>query len=96
MGSDGLTFLSPKPRPYRSFMTISYPLEPVVWASIVASLAFMTIAMFVVSNVEEYLVPGLRLNQWSRIKQSSWYAFGTLLGESITRDIKLKRAWGLR
>ncbi len=96
MGSDGLTFLSPKPRPYRSFFTISYPLGPVVWATVLALLLAIPLLMFTVSNVEERVIPGLRLRQWSLLGQAAWYAFGTLIGESITRDTRSERAWALR
>ncbi len=44
---------------------------------------------------EESLL-GRRLRSWSTLRESSWYAFGTLIGESITRDTKSEGAWGLR
>ncbi len=36
------------------------------------------------------------LSNWSNIGQASWYVFGTLIGESITRDTRSEGAWGLR
>ena len=77
-------------------MTIFHPLGPIVWAGVIASLAAISVVMCIVSNLEKGLMPNLRLKQWTRIRQAFWYSFGTLLGESITRDTKMKGAWGLR
>lgn len=36
------------------------------------------------------------LRQWSKLSGASWYTFGTLIGESITRDTRSEGAWALR
>ncbi len=46
-------------------------------------------------QIEERFV-GRRLVHFSSTRESYWYAFGTLLGESITRDTRTQGAWGLR
>ncbi len=90
-----LVFLTHKPLRASNYFTILLPLEPAVWLAVAVSLAVVTAALWLVSWREESLL-GRRLTHWSRLKEASWYAFGTLIGESITRDTRSEGAWGLR
>jgi hypothetical protein len=51
--------------------------------------------MLAASRIEERLTK-LSLRQWSSVSGAYWYAFGTIVGESITRDTKSEAAWALR
>ena len=44
-------------------------------------------------------VVGINLKEWSTLSEAVWYCFGTLIGESITRDrqnSRFQRALALR
>ena len=51
--------------------------------------------MYTLSN-EETRLSGVDLHNWSRMKEASWYCYGTIIGESITRDTKSEKAFALR
>ena len=54
-----------------------------------------SIAMYTLSN-EETRLSGVDLHNWSRMKEAGWYCYGTIIGESITRDTKSEKAFALR
>ena len=76
-------------------VTFLMPLTPAVWASFFASAVFMTLAFLWTAKVEENIVRA-DLREWSTLKTASWYTYGTLCGESITRDTKSEGASALR
>ncbi len=90
-----LVFLTRKPPRARNFFTIVLPLELAVWVAVSASLIVVPFSFWLIARGEEGLIER-RLAHWSRLKEAFWYAFGTLIGESITRDTRSERAWGLR
>ena len=51
--------------------------------------------MFAISN-EETSLSGVDLYNWSTMKEAGWYCYGTIIGESITRDTKSEKAISLR
>ena len=51
--------------------------------------------MFAISN-EENRLSGVDLHNWSTMKEAGWYCYGTIIGESITRDTKSEKAVSLR
>ena len=51
--------------------------------------------MFGISN-EETSLSGVDLYNWSTMKEAGWYCYGTIIGESITRDTKSEKAISLR
>ena len=51
--------------------------------------------MFALSN-EETRLSGVDLHNWSSMKEAGWYCYGTVIGESITRDTKSEKAVSLR
>ena len=54
-----------------------------------------SVFMFAVSN-EETRLSGVDLHNWSSMKEAGWYCYGTVIGESITRDTKSEKAVSLR
>jgi len=96
MGSDGMTFLSPKPRQSRSLLTVLYPFQEYVWLFVIVCLFVVSVCFYTISKSEEELIPEMKLKHWSSPGASTWYSFGTLIGESITRDTKSDKAWALR
>ncbi len=81
-----------------------------MWIAILVVLLVFQVCLWLVAKAEERQAamivakklsgrgPDRRidLRQWSRMSGASWYTFGTLIGESITRDTKSEGAWGLR
>ncbi len=95
MKMDGVSFISPKPGTYRSVFTLIHPLTYEVWIACLASYLMTVMAMKWVSSVEETTMD-VELRVWSSWTRAAWYAFGTLVGESITRDTKSSGANSLR
>ncbi len=93
--SERLVFLTNKPARHRSMFTLIHPLEAEVWAAVVFSLFFVSGSLYFITRREGRLI-SLALKNWDSLKNSTWYAFGTLIGESITRDTKSEGAWSLR
>ena len=92
---DTLTFATPVPAPVSTVFTLLQPLTVAVWAAVGASFAVTSLAMWAVARgEEEAMATGLR--EWSQARRSAWYVFGTLIGESITRDTRSERANALR
>ncbi len=87
--------MSSKPSRQRNYFTLVHPLEGRVWASVLAALVLISVCLWIISDKEGKLV-SMPLGHWSRLRESSWYAFGTLIGESITRDTRSEKAWALR
>lgn len=94
--STELTFVSPAPRPYRSVLTLLQPMTPKSWAAVAAALVLAAAALQAVSSREERTVPGVDLREWATASRAAWYAFGALVGESVTRDTTSAGAWAVR
>ncbi len=62
--------------------------------SIIISLAATSAFFKLVAKAE--LLLGYNTHYFSSMWNSLWYTFGTLLGESITKDISLEKNWALR
>ncbi len=67
----------------------------VVWMCVILTAIAAPLGFYAVSRAEERVV-GCPLREWSRLLPAAWYVFGTLLGESITRDTRSERAWATR
>jgi len=91
-----MTFLSPKPRQTKSVLTALYPFDNYVWIALLCALATVPFFMLIASNFEESIIPKMKLSHWSSLGAASWYSFGTMIGESITRDTRSEGAWVLR
>ncbi len=97
MGSDGIMALSPKPlKLVHQYDTLLTPVKYSVWLFLLISLFIATVGLYSISNQEETILKHISLRHWSQIGQATWYAFSTLIGESVTRDLKSESAWALR
>ncbi len=89
--------LSPKPQKLaHQYDTLLTPVEYSVWVSLLMSLCVTTVAMYSISRLEELIIKTVSLRHWSQFGQAAWYAFSTLIGESVTRVSKSDSAWALR
>ncbi len=96
VGTDGLKALSPKPKKLaHQYDTLIAPVQKSLWMLLLAFLLLITVSMYVISISEE-IIKTTRLRHWSHFGQASWYAFSTLIGESVTRVSKSDGAWALR
>lgn len=76
-------------------MNLIYPFEPTLWILFISSLFLFGVTFTFISKVEGHL-KGRNLKEWNTYYESMWYAYGTFLGESITRDTKSDKASALR
>ncbi len=97
LGTAGLTFLSPKPKKLvHQYDTLITPVQDIVWIFLLVFLGIIIVCMYKTSRLEEDIIPDKRLKHWSKFGNAIWYAFSTLIGESVTRDSKSDGAWALR
>ena len=93
--TDYMEFAAPNPQPMLKFLAVIKPFDVYVWMGMGASLIVISMAMWIFAKQE-----GKLLNQhfrtWEVKDQALWYAFGTFIGESITRDTNSQAARGLR
>ncbi len=80
---------------FRSALTLLYPFNLTVWICMVLSLLFMQLMLPRVADLENRAM-GTGLTYWSSYSKAAWYLFGTLLGESITRDVNFRAQWAIR
>ncbi len=78
----------------RSVFALTKPLDLWVWLSTVIALVLTPILATLVAKAE--LILGYQSNFFSSIWNSFWYGFSTLLGESITEEIAMKKTWAVR
>ena len=80
-------YVSPNPTPLPTYLNLIRPLQPLVWLGTLLTLVASSLAIYLLAKFERLSVtvaPG----NWSTLKSCSWYCYGTLLGEAITRDTK--------
>ncbi len=80
---------------HRSAFTLLYPFNLTVWICVMLCLLVMQLVLPRIAQLEN-LARGLNLTYWTSYAKASWYLFGTLLGESITRDINFRGEWAVR
>ena len=93
--SDYMALCAPLPQLLPKIMALLYPFSTLVWVLIGISLAIVTTTMYITSNIESPLIQQ-SLHEWTSIQAAAWYAYGTLMGEAITRDTKSEKATALR
>ncbi len=70
------------------------PFNSYVWLGTILSFLVAPSILCLVAKAETAL--GRNAMFWSTFGNSYWYSFGTLLGESITRDIECEKTWAVR
>ena len=92
-----LTYATPLPRPLTNVFGILAPFRLSVWICVLISIPAGAAAFLSLSKLEAR-VSGFRYMTWENLKESTWYCFGTLMWESITRDSNMAtaKALGLR
>ena len=57
---------------------------------------YPAIPLFLFSQLKGNLISPIYFSEWAESREAYWYAYGTLLGESITRDTNSSKAPALR
>ena len=89
-------WVAPSPEALPTYTALVKPLQPLVWILMVVTMFITALAIFSVGRSEGVMNDKGCPQDWRTIKATSWYCFGTLLGESITRDTKSEHLPGLR
>ncbi len=89
------TFASPLPQPLLHTWAITLPFDRYVWFSIIMSIPIMSVVNYIFAYLEGTTTNRI-LKPWDTFGGSFWYSFGTLQGESITRNINLSVITTLR
>ena len=82
---DFLGWVSPNPAPQPKYFTLIAPFNLLIWLLIGFSMLFIATVLWIISNLESW-VKGIYIG-WGVLGDYLWYCFGSLLGESINRDI---------
>ena len=72
-----------------------YPFTTFLWIVLACTLCVIPFVFFGISAMEEKITEK-SLKTWSKLPHAAWYAFGSFIGESITRDTRSYNAWALR
>ena len=78
----------------RSSIALLRPFDVSLWACTPCVLLLFSLVLFLVARVESKL--SAETHYWCALAASFWYAYATLLSESITRHHHVKRAWAVR
>ena len=92
---DYQAFASPQPQPLPKYLALINPFSPLVWIIVVVSFFILAVVFWLVANWEGEL-QNLSYGDWSSMGNSLWFCYGTLIGESVTRDTKSSNAVALR
>ena len=93
--SNFLAQCTPLPQLVPKLMALFYPFEVLVWIFIAISL-FAVAGSFYVISIFEGGMTNQPLPEWSTVRNAICYAYGTLMGEAITRDTRSEKAMALR
>ncbi len=89
------SFASPGPHPKSKIFAITSPFGAFVWLCVLLSVPAMGAVSYILANQEGRLLNKV-IKPWMFLGEAVWYAFGTLQGESITRDINITSIYALR
>jgi len=92
---DPFMLVSPLPKKYRSYFALLKPLSLGVWIGVVISLLCIPLALTFIAR-KEMQMGKETFNDWKSLDQSFWYAFSTLVGESITRTLNFRGSYAIR
>ena len=73
---------------YRAnILTLIYPFDSTIWILFLASLFIFSVGFMIISKVEGKLMR-TNFREWNTFYEASWYAYGTFIGEAVTRDTR--------
>ena len=72
-----------------------YPFDQTIWLLFIASMFIFGAGFTFIAKVEGTL-HRWNLKEWNTYYEASWYAYGTFIGEAVTRDTKSDKAPALR
>lgn len=90
-----MAFVTPNPQPLPKWLALLRPFQPLVWTMFGASVLVIGFIFWCTAIIEGSHI-GDYFREWAVLKDSFWYAYGTLVGESITRDTRSQNAPALR
>ena len=64
-----------------------YPFDSTIWILFLASLFIFSVGFMIISKVEGNLM-NMNFREWNTFYEASWYAYGTFIGEAVTRDTR--------
>ena len=76
-------------------LNVVYPFNPNVWILFTSSLFVFSVGFMIISKVEGKLMKR-NLKEWNTFYEAFWYAYGTFIGEAVTRDTKSDKTYALR
>ena len=76
-------------------LNMVYPFNPNVWICFTTSLFVFSVGFMVISKAEGKLMKR-NFKEWNTFYEAFWYAYGTFIGEAVTRDTKSDKTYALR
>ena len=70
-----------------NILTLIYPFDSTIWILFLASLFIFSVGFMIASKVEGNLM-NMNFREWNTFYEASWYAYGTFIGEAVTRDTR--------
>ena len=70
-----------------NILTLIYPFDSTIWILFLASLFIFSVGFMIISKVEGNLMH-MNFREWNTFYEASWYAYGTFIGEAVTRDTR--------
>ena len=70
-----------------NILTLIYPFDSTIWILFLASLFIFSVGFMIISKVEGNLM-NMNFREWNTFYEASWYAYGTFIGEAVTRDTR--------
>ena len=81
---------------YRAdILNVIYPFDKTIWILFLASLFIFSVSFMIISKVEGKLMK-TNFREWNTFYEASWYAYGTFIGEAVTRDTRSDKTNVLR
>lgn len=92
---DFLGFAAPPPKQVPKFLALLSPFTLVLWISVIGSIFVCGLLMYGLASFEGYIYK-MRVNQFASFLGSIWYCFGTIISESMARNVHHERTNALR
>ena len=86
--TETFVFASPKPLRYINILTPFYPVTSAVWIAIVITIFIFSVFLWRISILVEKWFH-VDMCYWSTFSLSFFYVYGSMLGQSVTRETNL-------